>query len=583
MRGLGKVLTFMRPYKRPLAFSAALTGLLTIIGMAPPLLMRRLINDVAREGEWGIFPLIITLLFAVPLFQAIVNVVNSITLNRVTLGVIRETRRRLFDRLLRLSMSYYKKTPVGSLRQRLMDDVANISGIVTGGIITLLTDVIAVAFAVVAMFLLSPMLLLLVLALLPLYYLNYWFFSGRMQAANAQLRSRMDHVSSMLQERLSGHELIQSYGQGDRNAAQFSSQAKQVMDSAVRGSNYSISFNQLAAFINRIGNTLIYCAGCYFFVCGTMEFGDVIAFCAYATQLLGPVVRFSTVANQLVQVGVSVDRIQEILDQEPAIREAPDAAPVETVQGHLRIDGVTFGYDQEHAVLRDVRLDIPPGTHLAVVGPHGAGRTTLAMLLRRFYDVGGGRIEFDGADIRELRLQDYRRAVAMVRSESALFDGTIRENVCYGKPEAAEERMIEVSKAIGLHEFVQELAEGYETKIGAGGLRVSAGIQQQIGVARALISEPGVLIVDEAIASLDPHTADTVNRAIIDLMRDRTCILVVHRLLMARGADQVAVIENGTVAQIGTHQELIRDVKGLYGRLFALQYGEDRLLSESGE
>ena len=577
MKRLRQILGFMRPYKRPLILAAVLTAGLTFIGMAPPLLMRRLVNDVAREGRWGIFPMVMGLLFAVPVLRALVNVVNSFALNRVGLGIIADTRRRLYAQLMRLSMRFYDQTPVGAIQQRLMGDVATVSGVVTGGMITLLADVIAVGFAVVVMLRLSGWLSLLTFALLPLYYLNTWFFSKRIQAANAQLRNRMDHISSMLQERLSAHELIQSYGQEDEEAIQFSSQAKQIMDTSVRGSAYSISFNQLAAFINKLGNTAIYCAGCYFFVKGRMGYGDVMAFCAYATQLLGPVVRFSSLANQMAQAGVSVDRINEILEREPAIREAAEPVPVEALEGDVAVDGLTFGYDQSTPVLRDVHIDIPSGTHLAVVGPAGGGRTTLAMLLRRFYDPTDGAIRVDGNDIRTYRLRDYRQALALVLPESTIFDGTVRENLCYGKPDASDERMVAVAEAVGLHDFVAALAQGYDARLGTGGLKLSAGVQQQIGVARALISEPFILIVDEATASLDPDSADTVTRAILDLMAGRTTILIVSRLLMAREADQVAVFHNGAVVETGDHESLLREHQSVYRELFAKQYGEDRL------
>ncbi|MGD2175419.1 MAG: ABC transporter ATP-binding protein, partial [Candidatus Brocadiaceae bacterium] len=560
-----------------LALAIFLTGGLTLIGMAPPLLMRRLLNDVAREGNWGIFPLLMTLLFAVPLLRAVVNVANSITLNRVGLGIIGKTRRRMFRHLMRLSMRFYSENPAGSINQRLMGDVGTISGVVTGGLISLLTDTVAVGFAVTIMLKLNWKLSALTFALLPLYYLNYRFFSKRIRRTTAQLRSHVDHISSMLQERLSAHELIQAYGQEKAEATHFSSRAKQIMDSAVRGSTYSISFNQLSAFINKIGNTLIYCAGCYYFVKGTMGYGDVVAFCAYATQLLGPVVRFANVANQFAQVGVSIDRVNQILEREPAIAEMPEAKPVEQLRGDVLIDGVTFGYEEDAPTLKEVHLEIPAGTHLALTGPTGAGRTTMGMLLRRLYDPTDGSISVDGENIRNYRLGAYRAAVAMVLPQTAIFDGTIRENLLYGKPDATEERMLEVAGAVGLDEFVAELADGYDARVGTGGLQLSTGARQQIGIARALISEPLVLILDEATASLDPESADRVMAAVRQAMAGRTCVLIVSRLLMAREADRVVVMHEGRVTEAGSHEELVATADSLYRTIFGAQYGEDRL------
>ncbi|MFW6189172.1 MAG: ABC transporter ATP-binding protein [Planctomycetota bacterium] len=577
MGRIRQILSFLRPFKGPLILAVGLTGLLTAIGMAAPLLVRRLINDVARGGNWGIFPLVMGLMFGVPVLRVIVNAANSLTLNSVGLGIVRKTRRRLFRHLMGLSMRFYNEMPVGGLNQRLMGDISTVSSVVTGGLVGLTGDVVGVGFALTAMLALSPKLALLTFALLPAYYLNYRLFSGRMRANTAVLRSHMDHISSSLQERLSAHELIQSYGQSRAEATFFSSQAKQVMDAAVRGAAYSTSFNHLSAFVTKVGNTLIYCAGAYFVIRESMQYGDVIAFCAYATNILGPVTRFTGVANQIVQVGVSIDRVNEVLEREPAIREAPEPEPVETLAGDVRVQGVSFSYGGGEPALRECTFRIPAGTHVAVVGAAGAGRTTLAMLLRRFYEPEEGKIEVDGTDIRRYRLRDYRRALALVRAESAIFAGSIAENLRYGKPDAPQERVVEVCRALALEEFVEELPDGYETKVGPGGLKLSTGIQQKIGLARALISDPLALIVDEATASLDADSAEEVTRAVTEAMRGRTCVLIVGRAAMARWAKQVLVMENGAVAETGEQEELLRREGGLYRRIFAAQYGEDRL------
>ena len=572
-----QALSFLQPYRRPLIIASILTGVLTLIGMAPPLLMRSLINDVARENKWGIFPLVMGLLIAVPVFRALVNIFNSIILNRTALEIVSDTRKGLFRKLMRLSMRFYDETPTGAINQRLFGDVGNVSGLAGGNLVVLLGDGIMVVFSVVVMLKLNWMLALLTFALLPLYYLNTWFFSRRIQDASVQLSSHMDHISSMLQERLSAHELIQAYGQDRREATQFSSKAKQVMDSAVKGQTYSITFNQLADFLNRLGNTLIYCAGCYFFIKGKMGFGDVIAFAAYSTQLLGPVVRFSQMPSQLSQIGVSVDRINEIRNRESAIHEHPEAHPVTELRGNIRVEGVTFGYDPGRPVLRDFHIDIPAGSNAAIVGTSGSGRTTLAMLVRRFYDPPLGRVTVDGEDIRRFRIHDYRQALALVMPESAIFDGTIHENLCYGKSDASEERMVEVSKAVGLHDFVASLAKGYDTRLGTGSLRFSVGTQQQIGVARALISDPMILIMDEGTAALDPETAEIVHQAIYEMMRGKTCIFIVHRLQMAKTADNVMVLHDGQVAETGSHEELLHTDGTLYRGIYGQQYGEDEL------
>ena len=263
-------------------------------------------------------------------------------------------------------------------------------------------------------------------------------------------------------------------------------------------------------------------------------------------------------------------------------KEAEDAIPISSLRGTIRINGVTFDYGSGTPVLKDVDMEIPGGSDLAIVGSQGAGRSTLAMILRRFYDPEEGSVEVDGIDIRRYRLKDYRRAIALVQPEAVIFDGTIRENLTYGKPDAAEERMIEVSEAVGFHEFVSELKAGYDTRLGSGGLRLSAGDRQRIGIARALISEPLIIIIDEATAVLDPESAEKVNSAVQKAMENNTYIMIVHRTMMARTADRVVVMKDGQVVEEGAFQELIVNPESVCRELAVNQYGEENLPEPKG-
>lgn len=578
-----QVFAFLKPYRGALIGSLLLTVVLTVVGMAPPLLMRKLLNDVAGVGKWGLFPIIIAGMFALPVMTQIVSILNSLVLNRVGIGIIGSTRKRIFEHLMRLSLKFYDETPVGSIKERLFGDVATVSTAATGGLIAVLSDAVTVVFATVAMIGLSLPLTGITVALIPLFFFNYRFFAKRIRKNAAILRSRMDHISTTLQERLTAHELIQSYGQEKHESVHFSSQAKQVMEASIQGSTYSVGFNQIAAFINKIGNSFIYCAGCYLFIRGSMGFGDVVAFCSYAVLLLGPVIRLASVANQFVSIGVAVERIHQILDRAPAIKEATNPLPVEKIAGDIAVRGVTFTYGEEEPVLKNLTLEIPAGSEIAIAGVPGAGRSTLALLIRRFYEPDSGNIEIGGTDIRKLDLQEYRESVALVLPESTIFDGTIRYNLSYGNPDASDEAIRDVAQAVGLDEFVRNLAAGYDTLLGSGGLTLSAGNRQRIGLARALVSNPLILITDEATAVLDPISAEEVSGAISRIMSGRTHIMIVHRVLMAKPADEVYVLEDGFVAEHGKHDELLARSAGIYRSLFSRQYGEDMLPRSDGE
>ena len=559
---------------------ALLTGILTLLGMAPPLLMSRLINQVARDGAWGIFPLVMTLLFLVPVLRALVNIGNSIIVNNLRLKFVVATRTAVYRHALYLSLKFYDEMPVGNITQRVMTDVVNIAGAITTNFVELLSDTITILFAVVVMLWLSRPLSLLTLALLPGYYYNYRFFSQRIKSANVQLRANMDHISSMLQERLNAHELIQSYGQEKAESLHFSSQAKQVMDSAVRGSAYSITFNQISAFINKVGNTLIYCAGCYFFIGEKMTYGEVVAFCSYATLLLGPLVRVSTIANEFTQAGIAVERIHQVLDQVPTIRDLPDALPINDLKGDIIIERMSFGYRQAAPILDHIDSVIAAGNHVAVVGAVGSGRTTLARLLRRFYEPQSGQIKIDGIDIRHYRLHDYQKNLALVLSESAILDGTIHENLVYGNPQATEPQIAKVVRSVGLDDLIAGLPEGYRTRLGSGGVQLAVGDRQRLGIARALLSNPLLLIIDEATASLDAESAQQIHLAIRQTMKNVTCIVVVHRLLIAKDADLIVVLNEGKIVEQGQHDQLLKKSGGLYRMIYGLQYGREFLPAE---
>ena len=308
-----------------------------------------------------------------------------------------------------------------------------------------------------------------------------------------------------------------------------------------------------------------------------MAYGEVVAFCSYATLLLGPLVRVSTIANEFTQAGVSVERIHQVLDRVPTICDTPGALPIDELKGDVEFDGLTFGYEQDAPVLHEIDLAINAGSHVAVVGPVGSGRSTLARLLRRFYEPQIGQIKVDDIDIRRYRLHDYQKNLAIVLSESAIFDGTIRENLLYGNSRATEEELAKIVRAVGLDDFIAESPEGYEMRLGSGGLKLAAGDRQRVGIARALLSKPLLLIIDEATASLDAESAQQIHLAIREVMKNITCIIVIHRLLIAKDADLILVLKEGKIIEQGQHDQLLKKSGGLYRMIYGLQYGNELL------
>ena len=565
----------LRPFRWLMLLAVLGAGMLTILGMLPPLIMRPLINDVAADGQWGLFPLLIGGLFAITVFRALMTYINARTVAFVGQRIVGRVRLRLFRHSLRLPLRYHERTPVGGLMQRLMGDVGAIQNLVTGHLITLCVDIITAVFAITVLLQLNWKLTLFTLALMPVFYLNYRFWIGRIKLNNVQMRSEMDHVSSLLQERLSSHDLVASYAREEDSVVHFRDRVRASRDTAIRGIVYNLGFNHVTQFANATGNTLIFAGAVYFYIEGTMEYGDVIAFGAYATQLLGPIVRFVKILQAVAHSMVSIRRIDEVMEHPTE----PTGAPLATApprQGTVNFANYTYrDPDTGTTILDDLSLTVPPATNLHLVGPPGSGKSTLLSALRRMIDPDDGALTLNGVDLREFNPHGYRRSVPMVRDTSGIFRGTIRSNLAYGKPNATEEEMRTVLNVVGLEEFLGQLEAGLDTPVGPGGIRLSSGQRQRLGVARAILLRPPMLILDEATAALDPESAATLIDAVADFLPQTTIFTVTRRLGGGAEEDHVAVVEQGRVVESGIRSELMARPESEYRRLFEQQYGKD--------
>lgn len=510
----------------------------------------------------------------IPIVEYLTSLWNNFLITFVGQKMVFDIRHRLYEQLMRLSLRYHEKKGTGAIISRLMGDSATIQNMVTWNTISLLNDLISFCVGIVVVFSLSWKLALATFAILPLHALNYFIFVKRIRKKTGRIRTKWDRIYNQAYERLKGARLVRAFGKERIEAGRFVMETSDMMDLNIGNVALTSSFNGMSGLIDGIGNAIIFCLGCFFVIRGEMTYGSVAAFMAYAWRVLGPVFQFTGISNQIEQTLVSADRIFEIMDTHPEIQDREDAKELPKVSGEVCFENVNFEYDKGVPVLRDINLRISAGTTVALVGHTGCGKTTLTSLLLRYYDTISGRITIDGHDISRVTVSSLRLQIGQVLQDSILFDeSTIGENIAYGKKNVTEEQIAEAAKVGEIHDFILALPNGYGEKIGGDGIKLSVGEKQRICIARAILSDPSILVLDEATSSLDSNSEVMIQKAMENVLKSRTSFVVAHRLSTIVNADLIIVMDKGRIVEKGNHQELL-ELNGLYKHLYEEQFAE---------
>ena len=569
---LKRVWKFIRPFRGRLLIAICLTGTMTLLGMLPPILMKHVIDDVVGLGQWGDAVAICLAFLAVNVLAAAGTYWNYLVIYLVGQRLVFDIRLALFRHIQALSLRFYDQMGTGKIMARIMGDVSRIQNMVTWNTISIVNDLISFVFGLVMIFYFSWQLSLITLALLPLYLVNYLWFVKRIRRKNVSVWRKMDRVANALQERLKGTRLVRAFTNEDREAAAFADGTRSVLNTAIETTTLSASFSGTSGLLSGLGQTVIYCLGCYYVIVGEMTYGEVAAFSAFVFRVLSPAVRFTEVSNLLEQTSISVERIFEVLDTEPEIVNRPNAKTMEKVQGHVHFRNVHFSYVPGEPVLQGVDLEVPAGSTVALVGHTGCGKTTLTSLLMRFYDVTEGSIEVDGVDVRDVTLRSLRRNIGAVLQESILFHTSIYENLKYGDRQATPIQVIEAARSAEVHDFVMAQVDGYDTVVGEGGIVLSVGEKQRLAIARAILTQPGIMILDEATSSLDSRSEALIQKALTRVMQGRTSFIIAHRLATIVNADMIVVMDKGKIKEVGSHEELLKLPNGNYRQLYEEQF-----------
>ena len=570
-RLLWRGLALLRPRLSALLAALVLTLVVSAGQLAGPMLKQIGIDDGLRARNADVLLRVVLLALGVHLVAVAAGFLQAILLNRIGQDAIHELRMRVFDRLQTLSLDYYEREPPGQIISRVLNDMDAINELLTGSITGLLADLVVLVGTSIILFTYNVRLALAVHLLLPLMLVLAWAFRSKVHTAFARTRQTIAAVTARLHESVSGIRVIQSFAREHRSRQEFADLVCQDRDANAAGARVFATFFPGVELINAFGICIVFWYGGSLILRGELAIGVAVAFVLYVNQLFEPVRRLTEMLGTVQRSLVSLERVYEVLDREPSVREAPAAVTLPPLADRVEFCGVSFAYDGEHPVLHDIGLTARFGETVALVGPTGAGKTSIIKLLARFYDPQEGQILLDGHDIRQVSLESLRRQMGMVQQEPFLFAGTIRDNIRYGRPAAGDAEVERAARLAHAHDFILGLPDGYDTDVHERGVKLSGGQRQLIAFARALLVEPRILILDEATASVDPFTEKRIQDALHTLLRDRVAFVIAHRLSTVVHAHQILVVQEGRIVARGRHAELLEAsplYRGLYQRRF---------------
>jgi len=484
---------------------------------------------------------------------------------------LRVLRRDLFSHLQTLSLRYFDEHPHGDIMSRLTNDIDAINRVLTQGITQLVTSVLTVTGILVMMLVLNPWLTLACLTVIPLMFVVTMTIAHRARDRFRRLQAQLGELNAQMEETVSGARVIQAYGQEEAATASFAKANRAVRDTGIWAQTLSMSVMPLMHVLSNADLAVIAGVGAWLTLRGLATVGTIAAFIAYARRFVMPLRQLSELYNSLQSALAGAERVFQTIDEVPDLQDAPDAVDLGAIEGDVVFEDVTFAYTSDVPVLSHVSLHARPGETVALVGPTGAGKTTMVNLLSRFYDIHSGSIRVDGHDVRTVRKDSLRRQLGVVLQDNFLFSDTVMENIRYGRLDATDEEVIQAAVLANADQFIRRLPDGYHTALSERGSNISQGQRQLLAIARAALADPRILILDEATSSVDTRTELQIQEALLKLMEGRTSFVIAHRLSTIRNADQVLVIDNGEIIERGTHASLLA-ARGFYHHLYVSQF-----------
>lgn len=568
---LGRLARYVFRHKGKLTVAITAMLVASLTGLVPPYLLKVAIDSYIVKGDPAGLTIISVALICIYLINWFSDYQRTYHISWLGQNMVNEIRKELFSHLQNLSFSFYDRSESGRIVSRVTNDTDTLSMIFARGIVMVLSDVLTLIGIVVVMLWLNVPLTLVTLLVIPLLLLVTLVFQSRLRGAFRTTRRKIAKVTSRLEESISGIREIQSFTREEDAIEVFRQANVENLQANVQAGKIFAMLSPVVQIIGAIGTCIVLWYGGRLTLGGAITLGTLVAFLSYVSKFFWPIVEITTFYNGIQSAMAAAERIFETLDTAPDIVDAPDAIKIPPVKGEILFQNVTFGYDRTHPVLEDINFHVEPGKTLAIVGPTGAGKSTLVKLLSRFYETQSGTIKIDDYDIKKVTLESLHKQMGIVLQEPFLFSGTVMENIRYGKLDATDEDVKNIAKMVGAHDFISHLPEGYETEVGERGVRLSLGQRQLISFARALLRDPPILILDEATSSVDPYTEWKIKRGLSILLKNRTALVIAHRLSTVRNADNIIVLNDGRIVEEGNHAQLMKK-KGLYCRLYEKQF-----------
>jgi subfamily B ATP-binding cassette protein MsbA len=564
---------WVRPHMGYVWITVALLIVSTPLPMISPLIVRRVVDDAVSNSDrseilfWGMVLVGMTLLSV--LFALAIGYCTTLFHTKV----IREIRLKMYFHMQRLSYRFYSEKEAGYLMSRQTDDINNLSGVMADSFATAAVDAVRGVGYLVMIFYVEWRMALGGLVLVLLIFGYQYAISGKMRELSRLNRELWTEVSAALHQGISGYPLVQATASERHEGRRFAEVLHRSVRAGLRQDMFFLITRNVFRLIGGVAPTIIVLAGVYLIVTSDLTVGGLFAFFMYLMQMFSAASTVANVNPRMQSSLASLERIYEILDTEPEVTSPEDGVRLPELRGEVRFENVSFAYDPDVPVLRDISLAVPPRTMVALVGPSGAGKTTLAHLLPRFFDPVEGRVLIDGHELRSLDLHWYRRHIGLVPQEIFLFDRSVAENITYGTIGATEEQVREAAAAANALEFIEQMPKGFETLIGERGVRLSGGQRQRLAIAREILRDPAILVLDEATSSLDSETEALIQEALGVLLSGRTSFVIAHRLSTVVRADVIVALQDGRIAELGRHDELLAR-GGLYARLYHSQFRE---------